>query len=337
MATSLEDARRVLQQVRANLLAKPNVVATGIGYKITNGKPTEELALICSVVVKQPKKSLTAKELIPATIQNIHTDVYPTGIIYALQDPTKRFRPAPGGVSIGHKDITAGTLGCLVKKDEIAYILSNNHVLANSNEGEIGDAILQPGPYDGGHFPEDRIAELSEFIPIQFKGSDGGGSSPCPFARSTASILNLLAAVIGSKSRLQPIRAKASENIVDCAIAKPLNPNNVKNEILNIGKLTGTAEGTLGMKIKKSGRTTGLTTGSILQIDVTAEVSYGSNKVATFVDQLMAGNMSQGGDSGSAIVNEENKLVGLLFAGSNTTTIFNRIQNVFSALHVSLV
>jgi len=337
MATNLEDARKVLQQVRADLLAKPNVVATGIGYKITNGRPTDELALICSVVVKQPKKSLTAKELIPARIQNIPTDVYPSGIIYALQDPTKRFRPAPGGVSIGHKDITAGTLGCLVKKNETVYILSNNHVLANSNEGEIGDAILQPGPYDGGHFPEDRIAELSEFIPIQFKGGDGGGTSPCPFARSAAAILNLLAAVVGSKSRLQPVRMKASENIVDCAIAKPLDPNDVKNEILRIGKITGTIEGTLGMKIKKSGRTTGLTTGSIIQIDVTAEVSYGSNKVATFVDQLMAGNMSQGGDSGSAILNEENKLVGLLFAGSNTTTIFNRIQNVFDALHVSLV
>jgi V8-like Glu-specific endopeptidase len=46
--------------------------------------------------------------------------------------------------------------------------------------------------------------------------------------------------------------------------------------------------------------------------------------------------MSQGGDSGSAVVNENNQLIGLLFAGSDTTTIMNRIQNVFSALGVSL-
>jgi hypothetical protein len=90
------------------------------------------------------------------------------------------------------------------------------------------------------------------------------------------------------------------------------------------------------MSLKKSGRTTGLTTGSIQQIDVTATVSYGSNKSATFVDQLMAGAMSQGGDSGSAVLNDQNQIVGLLFAGSTNTTIINRIQNVFQALQVTL-
>ena len=334
MTISLDDARRVLSEVRQELLSKPNVVATGIGYKITKGKQTEELALICSVETKQSKKSLTVKELIPATIQNIPTDVYPTGIIHALQDPTGRFRPAPGGVSIGHKDITAGTLGCLVKKNNKVFILSNNHVLANSNNADIGDPILQPGPYDGGQFPQDRIAQLSEFVPIEFEGGSGPGLCSC--GSTAAAILNLLAALIGSKTRLQPTRIRATENLVECAIAEPLNPDDVKNEILKIGTISGTAEGTLGMSIKKSGRTTGLTTGTILQIDVTVKVSYGSNKVATFVDQLMAGNMSQGGDSGSAVLNEKNQLVGLLFAGSNTSTVINRIQNVFQALQVTL-
>ncbi|RKY91320.1 hypothetical protein DRQ15_05245 [candidate division KSB1 bacterium] len=334
MTISLDDARRVLSEVRQELLSKPNVVATGIGYKITKGKQTEELALICSVETKQSKKSLTVKELIPATIQNIPTDVYPTGIIHALQDPTGRFRPAPGGVSIGHKDITAGTLGCLVKKNNKVFILSNNHVLANSNNADIGDPILQPGPYDGGQFPQDRIAQLSEFVPIEFEGGSGHGLCSC--GSTAAAILNLLAALIGSKTRLQPTRIRTTENLVDCAIAEPLNPDDVKNEILKIGTISGTAEGTLGMSIKKSGRTTGLTTGTILQIDVTVKVSYGSNKVATFVDQLMAGNMSQGGDSGSAVLNEKNQLVGLLFAGSNTSTVINRIQNVFQALQVTL-
>jgi V8-like Glu-specific endopeptidase len=46
--------------------------------------------------------------------------------------------------------------------------------------------------------------------------------------------------------------------------------------------------------------------------------------------------MSQGGDSGSAVLDEKNQLVGLLFAGSDTTTIINRIENVFSALGVTL-
>lgn len=79
-----------------------------------------------------------------------------------------------------------------------------------------------------------------------------------------------------------------------------------------------------------------LTTGTILQVDVTASVEYGAGKTATFVDQLMAGGMSAGGDSGSAILNERNEIVGLLFAGSANTTIINRIDNVFSLLQLSL-
>ena len=332
MAANLEDARALLSEVRLELLSKPNVVATGIGYKIAGGKQTEDLALICSVDTKKSKKSLSEKELVPVRIQGVTTDVYPTGIIYALQDPTKKFRPAPGGVSIGHINITAGTLGCLVKKNDKQFILSNNHVLANSNDAEIGDPILQPGPYDGGKFPQDHIANLSEFIPIEFEG----GPSPCSIGGAAAAILNCLAAITGSKTRLHPILKKASENLVDCAIAEPLNPADVMNEILQIGTITDVEEGTLGMSIKKSGRTTGLTTGTIQQIDVTSSVSYGTNKVAIFVDQLMTGNMSQGGDSGSAVLDDQNRIVGLLFAGSNTITLINRIQNVFQNLQVTL-
>ncbi len=331
MAT-LEEARQVLKGAHPELFSKPNVVATGIGYKITEGKQVEDLALIVSVATKVSRQKLGAQDVIPASIQSIPTDVYPTGVIHAFQDPTGRFRPAPGGVSIGHYQITAGTLGCLVKKNDKLYILSNNHVLANSNEASLGDPILQPGPYDGGQNPADQIAVLSEFVQIQF--ADGG--STCPIGNSAAAILNGLAAITGSKTRLKAVLPQAADNLVDCAIAEPMEPGMVVNEILNIGTISGTAEATLGMPLKKSGRTTGLTTGTVLQVNVTSQVSYGTNKTATFVDQFMAGAMSQGGDSGSAVLNNDNKLVGLLFAGSNTTTIMNRIQNVFQQLNVTL-
>ncbi|MEK7250599.1 MAG: hypothetical protein AAB209_09265 [Bacteroidota bacterium] len=333
MAAKLEDCRRVLRDARRELLRKSNVVAVGVGYKTVGGKRTHELALICSVEVKKPKEKLSAGEVIPESIQSIPTDVYPTGIIYAQQTRTERHRPAPGGVSIGHYLITAGTLGCLVKKNTTQFILSNNHVLANSNDAAIGDAILQPGPYDGGQQQNDTIAHLSEFVPISF----GTTSIPCPIGNSVATILNGLASAVGSSTRLQAAAtAAAADNLVDCAIAQPINPADVVNTILEIGTISGVAEGTLGMSLKKSGRTTGLTTGSIQQIDVTANVSYGSNKTATFVDQLMAGAMSQGGDSGSAVLNDQNQIVGLLFAGSTNSTIINRIQNVFQALQVTM-
>ncbi len=335
MAERIEDIRGILGDIRTELMSKPNVVATGIGYKISGGRRTDELSIICSVEVKKSKKMLLQSELVPSSIQNISTDIIPSGPFTIHQSRTSRFRPAPGGVSIGHINITAGTLGCLVKKNNEIYILSNNHVLANSNDASVGDPILQPGPYDGGQYPGDGIAQLSEFIPITFDGSGGGGSQ-CPTAKAVAAILNGTASLVGSNTRIKPYKIKAVKNKVDCAIAKPIESPDVDNTILGFGSIAGVRDGTLGMNIKKSGRTTEITAGTIQQIDVTAQVTYGTNKTATFTDQLMAGGMSQGGDSGSAVLDDQNYIVGLLFAGSTNSTIINRIQNVFDALNVQL-
>ncbi|UCD79138.1 MAG: hypothetical protein JSW26_27690 [Desulfobacterales bacterium] len=332
MAEDLSTVRSILKNYRRQLLDRANVVAAGVGYKITGGQKTSTLSIVCSVTKKIAASQLASKDLVPQNLEGMPTDVIETGVIRALQSPTERHRPAPGGVSIGHRDITAGTLGCWVKKDGRPVILSNNHVLANSNAAQIGDPILQPGPYDGGRYPEDHIADLEQFIPINLIGIP----SDCQIATGIAGFLNAVARLLGSSVELQAIDRQQTENLVDAAIARPLNTGDVKDEILQIGKITGTAEGELGTAIKKSGRTTGLTTGEIEQVDVTVNVQYGEGQIAQFTDQLMAGPMSQGGDSGSAVLDEANRLVGLLFAGSDTTTIMNRIQNVFSQLGISL-
>lgn len=332
MADELGVIKNTLKNYRSQLLDQSNVVAAGVGYKITGGQKTSTLSIVCSVTKKLAASQLSSKDLVPDSLNGTPTDVIETGIIRALQSPTEKHRPAPGGVSIGHRDITAGTLGCLVKKDGRFVILSNNHVLANSNAAEIGDPILQPGPHDGGRYPDDHIADLEQFIPINITGAP----SDCPVATGTANFLNSIARLFGSSVQLQAIDQQATENLVDAAIARPINPDDVKNEILEIGTIQGAIEGELGMAIKKSGRTTGFTTGEIQQVDVTVNVQYGEGQIAQFTDQLMAGAMSQGGDSGSAVLDDSNNLVGLLFAGSDTSTIMNRIQNVFSELGVSL-
>jgi hypothetical protein len=89
--------------------------------------------------------------------------------------------------------------------------------------------------------------------------------------------------------------------------------------------------------VQKSGRTTGHTTDQINQLDVTVSVSYGGTNIAVFKNQLMAGLMSQGGDSGSAVLDMNKQVVGLLFAGSTSTTILNPIQFVLDALQVQVV
>lgn len=334
MKIDIRSMRNILKENRPQLRSRANVVATGIGYKIVKGKKTSDLCIICSVKKKLPLSMLSAKDIIPLEISGAPVDVLETGVIRAFLGRTDRWRPAPGGVSIGHQNITAGTLGCLAKKNGQTFILSNNHVLANSNDASPGDAILQPGPYDGGKFPDDYMAKLHEFVPIVFltpEPPDG-----CGIARGVASILNGIAKILGSKTRMRTIVMQEEENLVDAAIALPISAEDVSPEILEIGTIQGLADGELGMAIKKSGRTTAVTTGEILQVDVTVDVEYGSGQIARYADQLMAGAMSQGGDSGSAVLDNNNNLVGLLFAGSDTTTVINRIQNVFSALGLSL-
>jgi hypothetical protein len=332
MSTEFPSIRSVLDGTRDQLLNRTNVVATGIGYKVTSGTQTGTLSIICSVTEKIRSNLLSSQELVPPLVGGVPTDVIPTGPIRALQSRTERVRPAPGGVSIGHRDITAGTLGCLVKKNGEIFILSNNHVLANSNDSSPGDPILQPGPHDGGKYPEDQIADLAGFVPISFIGLP----STCGAAKAIAAFLNGIAEMIGSGTRLHAVNQLPGDNLVDAAIARPINDVDVSDQILEVGPIKGTALAELGMAVQKSGRTTGFTQGEIQQVDVTANVQYGAGRIARFTDQLMAGPMSQGGDSGSAVLDQNGRLVGLLFAGSDSTTIINRIEHVFSTLEVTL-
>jgi hypothetical protein len=327
---AVQEVKRLYE---AQLMSMTNVVATGIGYKIAGDTPTDEVSIVVSVIKKLPLAQLTAATTVPKLIDGTKTDVIETGPIVAFQDPKQRLRPAPPGCSIGHHLITAGTLGCLVKSGDQVYILSNNHVLANSNVAQVGDAIWQPGKYDGGT-SADQIATLDRFIPIGFPGDtptpppQPGGCSPL------ASLMKIFQPQPAPTPKIQI--NEPGNNTVDCARAKPLSPDLVTPGILNIGVPIGVGVGTLGTSLQKMGRTTGYTTGQITQIDVTVSVDYGG-KVAAFRNQLMAGAMSQGGDSGSAVLDMNKRVVGLLFAGSSSTTIMNPIQLVLDALQVQLV
>ena len=130
--------------------------------------------------------------------------------------------------------------------------------------------------------------------------------------------------------------AQTPSNEVDCALAKPIDPTKFTGEILGIGQVHGTKPAALGMSVRKSGRTTGYTTGTITLLNATVNVAYGS-RTARFSGQIITTPMSQGGDSGSLLVDgSSNVAVGLLFAGSDQSTIFNPIDAVLSALQINL-
>lgn len=126
------------------------------------------------------------------------------------------------------------------------------------------------------------------------------------------------------------------ENLVDAALARPLNPKQVLGQIVQIGLPKGVAEASLGMPVQKTGRTTGYTQGRITQIDVTTSVDY-NGRAATFTDQLMASGMSDGGNSGSTVLDDTGNIVGLLFAGSPRATLINPIETVLRLLNVEVL
>ena len=107
MDSDIVPTRNILKDARLRLLTRGNVVATGIGYKITKGQKTSTLSVVCSVVEKLPSSRLSTQDMVPETINGIPTDVVETGRIREMQSRTDRYRPAPGGVSIGHRNIAS--------------------------------------------------------------------------------------------------------------------------------------------------------------------------------------------------------------------------------------
>lgn len=300
--TQIATAQALKAQNEGELLSKDNVVGVGVGYKETGGKTTDDICVAVYVEKKVAKKSLSSANMVPDAYDGMPTDVQEVGRIEAQAFDT-RISPAVPGYSIGHFNITAGTFGCLVREhcDPCnVLILSNNHVLANSNAAAVGDRILQPGPFDGGVVPGDEIARLYSFVPIFF----------------------------GSPDRY---------NLVDAALAKPRDQRMVIASIVNLGIPKGTVEATLGMEVVKSGRTTETTAGKVIGIDVTSAVNYGVG-IAYFRNQIMTTNMSAGGDSGSLLLSRKTQEgTGLLFAGSSAVTLHNNLANVLMALGVELI
>jgi hypothetical protein len=293
-------------------LPDPDSIAFGVGGP---GEPTLTLftegALPREVLLGQLAQSAGTRALSSVPLQQV-----PVGAVDAYSHRA-RHRPAPGGVSVGHVDITAGTLGSraiglTAPWNNRHLILSNNHVLANSNAGRVNDSIIQPGRADGGRHPGDQIAVLGRWVPISFGGA---------------------------------------ANIVDAAFGWAWHERIRGGQYYLSGGsaafyTTGAAPlaASLGMIVGKSGRTTGLTQGRVTQIGVSVNVNFGGGRVALFRNQIAIQSVnsspfSAGGDSGSLIWHWAAGVrpVGLLFAGGGGTTFANPIGNVLAALNIRLL
>ncbi len=331
-------ARQAKKRYQKKIMSMDNVIGVGVGYKTTRGEVTDKPAVLVLVKKKISERELPKQHIIPQVLDETLTDVVEVGEIRLLNSRTGKTRPACPGMSIGHYKVTAGTIGAVVKDEKTGdmLILSNNHVLANATNGRdkkslIGDDILQPGSYDGGT-PTDVIAHLERFIPIE-KDTE---KSSCLIARAVEELANWLLKFVRPNYNVTFTKTVPAYNLIDAALAKPVKPEYISPDIMGFGSIKGQAKPDLGMKLLKSGRTTGITSSSVTALDVVLKVLLGPDEEATFYEQIMAGPMARPGDSGSLVVDEDMNAVGLLFAGSDEATIINPITSVLKLLKVTL-
>lgn len=326
----MEDVICVKERHQPQLLQKENVVGVGVGYKKVKGERTDTVGIVLFVEEKVPQKALKKEDIIPEEIEGVPTDVQ-VGVFKALSSQGKRrtekWRPAPGGVSIGHYKGSSGTLGTLVyDRSGEKLILSCNHVLACANEGRIGDPVLQPGPCDGGRNP-DEIAQLYGFTPLFFSVENNVTGA----ASVTARVVNTLFDMTKSPYRFVPVRTCTKENTHDAALALPARDACVDDTILGIGMVDGCSLPELGMHVEKSGRSTGHTKGVVETVETAVRVRYPGCRKAVFSHQVVVDLRSQDGDSGAVVVTEK-KAVGLLFAGSESLSVCSPLSPVLNAL-----
>ncbi len=317
--------RPVKERVEDDLLSRPGVVGVDINEKVSNGRPTGELAIVVYVTQKKPKDKLKAGELIPARIDGIPTDVKEERIeLHASRaellempfvDATK-YTTLHGGISIGpcrsvHLDppdvptsgnyIFVGTLGAIVtdRATKATMALTNFHVACVDNNWAAGDAMCQPGRNDGGSCPTDTFGSLT--------------------------------------------RATLSDN-VDGAVVSISSGHAISCTIEEIGDIKGTAVAAVNAAVRKRGRTTGLTYGKVTSTDASVTINYGDGlgnhtlkkQIRVEPDTSNSNQFSDHGDSGSVVVDATNKVIGLLFGGSSVATYANPIQSVLDELNVDL-
>lgn len=301
------------------LLLKGTLPVTGVGMS-----EKEDIINIYVTDVTEKVHRYVTEKLGGSDINGHERRYIKTGIIKSLQCPsclksyalkplaesvdigrTEYHRPIMGGDSISHPKISAGTLASLVydATTKQPLMLSNNHILGASSSysnqtAYKGDIIYAPGCWDSpGNIcdPTYQIGKLERFVPFNEK----------------------------------------ELNFVDAAVALPDSNYSVSDEIRGLGKLTGHKKAEEGMSVSKSARTTGITSGRIMDVNATLETEYSANQKYTFTDVIVTGHMADSGDSGGALLESgSNKMTGMLFAGSDDITCFNKIENIMNSLNI---
>jgi hypothetical protein len=214
-----------------------------------------------------------------------------------------------------------GTLGSLVIRGGVQYVLSDNHILARSDGASVGDAIIQPGLIDTATCTTagtTTVANLSQFSNLQAK----------PTPNIDAAIAQVIAGKVDPAGNIIYLGATTGANGVPVPGA-PQGGTGIPASSVAVGRA-----------VAKSGRSTGLTCSTIEATNISTIVSYtvncdgtGTPFSVTYANQIgvIGGDFSGEGDSGSLIVTQDTASpLALLYAGSDTDTVGNPVADVLN-------
>lgn len=215
-----------------------------------------------------------------------------------IKDSRQRIRPVQPGTSVSSAESSAGTLCCIVKRKADP---KTRYILSANHvfTGIAGTPILQPAQFDGGDLDRDVIGEIDNATP--------------------------------------------GDGYMTAVLAKLDDTTQVVPECFMLGAFTGIGDVELGGDITLVGRTSGVSKGKVVAINVKTTIAIDHTGRTVELDDLVscqtiAGKpMSRAGDSGSPVVNKKNELVGMIYAGSDTVSLFVPIKPILERLGVELV
>ncbi len=298
---------KLLPQAKEELMKYPGVRDVGVGLRERNDLATDEIVFRVYVTDKKPPSKLPKNAMIPDKVLGVPTDIVlePRP---RLTDDSSKYRPLQGGIQIGNDTTSgAGTIACIAQRntDGSIVVLSNGHVLL-----------------DGGAANGEKVGQPNISCCCCCKG-------------------NIIGEVVDT----------ANNSLVDCGIALIKGQPGFTNEIQDIGLIFGSAPlngagstVVFGDKVRKRGRSTRLTHGTIMNASV-ATAAVPAKGIPARTNQIEikpdpAEPMFQDyGDSGAALVNEDNVVVGLMWGVVDATKLAyaNRITDVISAMNITII
>ena len=325
-----------LDRATAQFKKFKGVVSVGFGQKHSGGKYKEDISIVVVVEEKKNLDDIPAKERIPKTFEGFVVDVVtPVRVHPGVCDNNNSYDTIQGGIQISprfNEGVYKGTLGCIVRKKndsdrENIHLLSNKHVL-QAGGGTAGEYIYHPYPPTpegyvslGPSTSLGAIAATSFYQDVSYTPPGAAAASDFFIDCGTA-IINIDSKCFGSTCTKDVI--ETSETIIDLQLNSVNTLSSVRSIIRDFS--------IIGQKVYKVGRTTGKTAGIVRRVDisgtmpsdfddVTSPTIPTTNIIEIDFDTSVPGGLNcngnarfgEHGDSGSLVVDDQNRAVGLLY------------------------